>query len=192
MLKQLGGLLLVFSLVALAGCTTIVDATTSEPIKTDPSKRSLGSYIDDQQLETIVGVNIRKADPAAKQANIKIYSFNGAILLIGQVPTSDMREMAGRVARNEPRVRQVYNELAVGPNTDFFDRTADNIIQTKIKGKLVVNRDIDSSRVRVIVEDDVAYLLGLLTRVQTEKITNVVRETKGVKKVVRAIEYIED
>lgn len=192
-MKKPLGLLLVFAFSTLgAGCTSIVDATTSAPIKTDPSKRSFGSYIDDQQIQTIVAVNIRKAAPEAKEANIDIHSFNGAVLLVGQVPTAHLREVAGKTARNESRVRQVYNELVVGTKTDFFDRTADNIMQTKINSKLAFNRDIDSSRVKVIVENDTAYLMGLLSRIQAEKITDVVRSTKGIKKVVRAIEYLED
>lgn len=137
-------------------------------------------------------VNIRKAAPVAKEANIAVHSFNGAVLLIGQVPSAEIREVAGKTARNEPRVRQVYNELVVGEKTDFFDRTADNVLQTKINSKLALNRDIESSRVKVIVENDTAYLMGLLTRVQAEKITDVVSSTKGIKKVVRAIEYLED
>ncbi|ABD82405.1 BON domain-containing protein [Saccharophagus degradans] len=180
------------SLTLLGGCASVLDAVTPGPIKADPSKRSFGTYIDDQNIETIVQVNIRKAAPVAKEANIAVHSFNGAVLLIGQVPSAEIREVAGKTARNEPRVRQVYNELVVGEKTDFFDRTADNVLQTKINSKLALNRDIESSRVKVIVENDTAYLMGLLTRVQAEKITDVVSSTKGIKKVVRAIEYLED
>ena len=36
-------------LIALSGCTTILDATTDQPIQVDPGKRSFGSYIDDQK-----------------------------------------------------------------------------------------------------------------------------------------------
>lgn len=183
---------LMSSLTLLSGCASMLDAVTPGPIKADPSKRSFGTYIDDQNIETIVKVNIRKAAPVAKEANIFVHSFNGAVLLIGQVPTAEVREVAGSTARNEPRVRQVYNELVVGEKTDFFDRTADNVLQTKINSKLALNRDIESSRVKVIVENDTAYLMGLLTRIQAEKITDVVSSTRGIKKVVRAIEYLED
>lgn len=177
--------------ILTSGCTTIVDATTDGPIKTDPTKRSFGSIIDDQNLETIVAVNIKKATQGKPNVNINVHSFNGVILLIGQVPTTKTREIAGDTARNEPRVRQVYNELAVQPRTKFLDRTADAILRAKIKSKLLLNRDIDSSRVKVILEDDVAYLMGLLSLTQAEKITDVVRKVKGIKKVVRAIEYLD-
>jgi len=43
----------------------------------------------------------------------------------------------------------------------------------------------------VFVEDRKVYLMGLLSRAQAEKITDVIRRQKGVRKVVRAIEYVD-
>lgn len=185
--------LFILSCLALtSGCVSIVDATTSEPIKPDPNERSFGGYIDDKNLKTVVAVNIKKASAALDQAHINVHSFNGVVLLTGEVQSQEQRDLAGKTARDVSRVRQVYNELTVQPKSKFMDRTVDNIMQTKIKTKLMLNKDIDSDKVQVIVEDDVAYLMGLLTRVQTERITEVVRKEPGIKKVVRAIEYIEE
>ena len=176
----------------LTGCVTIVDATSDEPMRVDQGRRSFGEYWDDQNIEMIVGVNIRKASDALDQAHINVNSFRGVVLLTGEVQSADQRLLAGDTARNVERVRQVYNELQVKPNAGFLDRTADNLLQTKINTKLLVNKDIDSGKVKVIVEDDTVYLMGLLTRIQTEKITDIVRNTEGVRKVVRAIEYQEE
>ena len=177
--------------VALVGCVTVLDATTDGPIHRDPGKRTLGNYIDDKQLKTIISVNLHKADPLLEEANINVTVYNGLVLLTGQVPTKELREKAGKVARDLNNVRQVYNELQVLPNTAFLSRTNDSWLATKVRTKLMAHDDIDSSRVIVIVENSTVYLMGLLTRVQAEKITDVVRTTKGVSKVVRAIEYIE-
>ncbi len=175
----------------LAGCVSVLDATTDEPIKRDPGKRTFGAYIDDKQLKTIISVNLRKADPQLEQANINVTIYNSVVLLTGQVPTKELREKAGQVARSANKVRQVYNELQILPNTSFLSRTNDSWLATKINTKLMAHKDIDSDRVVVIVENSTVFLMGLLTRVQSEKITDVARSTKGVSKVVRAIEYIE-
>lgn len=177
--------------IALAGCVTVLDATTDGPIRRDPGKRTLGNYIDDKQLKTIISVNLNKADPLLEDANIDVTVYNGLVLLTGQVPTKELREEAGKVARELNNVRQVYNELQVLPNTAFLSRTNDSWLATKVRTKLMAHKDIDSSRVIVVVENSTVYLMGLLTRIQAEKITDVVRTTKGVSKVVRAIEYIE-
>ena len=38
--------------LSLASCTQILTATNNAPIQEDPGSRSLGSYIDDQIIET--------------------------------------------------------------------------------------------------------------------------------------------
>ena len=178
--------------LCFGGCASLIDATSKGPIQPDPTKRSLGSRIDDRQLKTIVSVNINKADPLLAQSHINVASYNALILLTGQVPSAELRELAGETARQVYRIRQVYNELEVGPNITLGQRTKDNWLDLKIGSKLLATRDIQSSRVDVIVENNVVFLMGLLTQVQIEKITDIVRKTKGVRKVVRAIEYIEE
>ena len=173
------------------GCTTMMSATTEGPIQTDPGKRSFGEYIDDKQLRAIVEVNIGKADEELKDSRINVHTYNSVVLLTGQVSTKELRELAAETARQVNRVRQVYNEIQIGPQISFIDITQDGWIESKIGTKLMFNQDIDSDRVEVIVENKVVYLMGMLTQVQAEKITDVVRTTKGVAKVVRAIEYIE-
>ncbi|VUD60056.1 hypothetical protein TDB9533_02835 [Thalassocella blandensis] len=169
----------------------MMSATSEGPIQTDPGKRSFGEYIDDKQLRAIVEVNIGKAHEELKESRINVYTYNSVVLLTGQVSTKELRDLAAQTARKVNRVRQVYNEIQIGPQISFIDITQDNWIESKIGTKLMFNKDIDSDRVEVIVENKVVYLMGMLTQIQAEKITDVVRTTKGVTKVVRAIEYIE-
>ena len=71
------GLVLLLSLtVLLNGCKTIVGASTDEPIQVDPGKRLLGTYINDERVETIAEVNIDKAHPDLKKANVNVTLFN--------------------------------------------------------------------------------------------------------------------
>lgn len=184
-------LTLIFTCTFLTGCVTVVDAVSSDEIQPDPTKRSFGEYWDDKQLRTIVAVNLRKANPEFDKLNVNVYTYNSVVLLTGEVPSAELRDLAGETARKINRVRQVYNEIQLGTKRGFLDNAEDSLLGTKIKSKLFAYKDIDSSRVNVIVEDNVVYLMGLLSRAQTEKITDVVRKEKGVKKVVRAIEYID-
>ena len=176
--------------MVLSGCVTIVDATHDGPIETDPSKRSFGQYIDDKKLKTVAAVNIKKADPALAQARIRVATYQNMVLLTGQVPSVNLKQQAGKTVREISGVRQVFNELEVAEKTRFFNRTKDAWIKTKIKTKLIANSEIESSRVDVIVENKTVYLMGVITQEQSELITDVIKKTRGVKKVVRAIEYI--
>jgi len=182
---------LLYLCTALSSCVSVVDAVSEDPIYIDPTKRSFGEYWDDKQLRTVVAVNLKKADPQLDDANLEVYSYNSVILLTGQVPSKELYELAGKTAREVNRVRQVYNELQLSPKARFIDSVKDKWIGSKIKTKLLLYKDIKSNRVEVYVEDKVVYLMGKLSKAQTEKITDVVRRQKGVKKVVRAIEYID-
>jgi osmotically-inducible protein OsmY len=182
---------LLIATICLNACTTLVDITTSEPIKPDPTKRTIGTYIDDEQLETIARVNLRKTSDALKQSNIQVSAFNGVVLLTGQVANKSLRTQAAEVISELDRVRQVHNELEVRDNATFWINTNDQWISTKVKTKLLANKDIKSSRVKVKTENGIVYLMGLLSRAQAEKVTNVVAGTSRVVKVVRVFEYVD-
>ncbi len=191
LLSKTGTVFILATTILMSGCVSILDATREEPIQIDPGKRSFGGYMDDKQLKTVISVNIKKSDPKLKDAHINVHTYNAVVLLTGEVENTELRRIAADTARKVNKVRQVYNELSVGPKTTFLSRANDNWIHSRIKSKLVFNTDIDSDRVEIIVEDNVVYLMGKLTKVQAEKITEVVRTSRGVEKVVRAIEYIE-
>jgi uncharacterized protein YceK len=111
------------SLVFLAqGCSTVVSTTTGGTgVKEDPGRRSLGTMIDDSSIETTVDVNIDAADPALKASHITVVSFNGVVLLVGQVPSQDLKNLATRVATSSTRVKTVHNELEIAGATTLED-----------------------------------------------------------------------
>ena len=178
-------------LALLGGCATVLDATHDGPIQPDPGERSFGTYIDDQQLETITRVNLRKAHPELKESNIDVTSFNGVVLLTGQVSDNDLRNLAGRTAQQVHSVRQVYNEIQVRGTTSVLARTSDTWLTTKVKGALLADKEVDSGRIKVVTENGVVYLMGLLTRQEAENAAEKTRTVGGVQKVVKAVEYID-
>ncbi|QIL88389.1 BON domain-containing protein [Microbulbifer harenosus] len=176
---------------ALAGCATVLDATHDGPIQPDPGERTFGTYIDDQRLETITKVNIGKAHPDLKAANIDVVAFNGVVLLTGQVSSNELRDLAGRTAQQVHTVRQVYNEIQVRGSTSMLARTSDAWLTTKVKSVLMADKEVDSGRIKVVTENGVVYLMGLLTRQEAENAAEVARTVGGVQKVVKAVEYID-
>lgn len=175
---------------ALTGCASVLEATHNGPIQQDPGKRSLGTYMDDQKIETVTTVNINKAHPDLKAANINVNAFNGIVLLTGQVGSNDLRLLAGRTAQQVKNVRQVYNEIQVRGNVSFLASSSDAWLTTKVKSNLLADKQIDSSRIKVITENGVVYLMGLLTRAEAERAADATRSIGGVQKVVKAVEYV--
>ena len=190
MLPRLTALLLICS-VTLAGCTSIIHATTDEPIQPDPTNTSIGTDIDDWQLETLIGVNIKKAHPDLEKAHININSYNGVVLLTGEVPSTQVRTLAGNEARNFRGVRQVHNELQAREQSSLISRSKDTWLSTKIKTKLIAEKEMKSSSVKIVTEGSVIYLMGLVTHDTAGKAAQIASKTRGAKRVVKVFEYID-
>lgn len=177
--------------LCISGCTTIVEHTTSDPIQTDPGKRSFGTYLDDQGLEVIAKVNINKTNPDLKLSNINVTSVNNILLLTGQVPTQELKDLAKTTVENINKVRKVYNELQIKGNTAVLVRTNDTWLATKVKTAFITDDMIASNKVKIIIEDGVLYLMGILTQTEANYVTNVSSNIAGIQEVVKVFEYID-
>lgn len=182
--------ILVFFLLQSA-CVSIIDATTDGPIQEDSGERTFGNTIDDERIETVVLVNLRKASETLKNAHINAISYNGVVLLVGQVNSSDDRALAAEVAGQVRGVRLVHNELTASGKISGLAITNDSWLTTKVKSKLMINGKTDSGRIKVVTENGVVYLMGLLTRAEAQHAVEAIQNTGGIQKIVRVFEYID-
>ncbi|MFT6300293.1 MAG: osmotically-inducible protein OsmY [Saprospiraceae bacterium] len=176
----------------LAGCTEIIHVTTEEPIKSAPEEISLGTDIDDWEIETLIGVNIKKSSPELEKAHININSYNRVVLLTGQAPSPEARSLAARVANSYRGVRLVHNDISVSGPTSFISRTNDAWLSTKVKTKLMAHEEIKSSSIKVVTENGVVYLMGLISREKGKIAIQITSETGGAVRVVSALEYTDE
>jgi osmotically-inducible protein OsmY len=188
--KIIPGIMLLLAL-SLTGCVWFTDMTHSKAVKQDPGERTLGSVIDDDNIETVTTVNILKADKWMRNGRIVVVSYNGVVLLAGQVKSDELRTLAGDVARKVLSVRQVHNQLTVAPNLRWFVRNNDAWLTTKIKSKLLFNGATPSGHIKVVTENGVVFLMGLVTHRESNAAVNVASNTSGVQKVVSIFEYVD-
>ena len=166
--------------------TTLVAACAN-----DPSKRTAGVFIDDAVLEPLVKSEIRGSDPEFKGSHIVVVSYNGVVLLAGQVATANLVAQASDVAQKVNRVRKVHNELSVGGPISLVARTNDSWLTTKVKTRLIASDEAYGRKVKVVTENGVVYLLGLVTRAQGETAVNATANVYGVQKIVKVFEYLD-
>ncbi|MBM2829933.1 MAG: phospholipid-binding domain lipoprotein, partial [Gammaproteobacteria bacterium] len=62
---------------------------------------------------------------------------------------------------------------------------------SKVKTKLLTLDNFDGTRVKVVTDKGVVYLMGLLTRAEADRATEVTRQTGGVQKVVKLFQYTD-
>ncbi len=185
------GLLFTF-LLFLNGCASVVSATTGgEPIEENRGRRTVGAFFDDGGIETITKVNLDAADPGLKNAHINVVSFNGVVLLVGQVPSQELKNLATRVATQaSTRIKTVHNELEVAGVTTFLSRSNDAWLSAKLKTLMLADPTVAGLRTKIVAENGVVYLMGLVTQQEANQAVELVSNTSGVTKVVRAFEYI--
>jgi osmotically-inducible protein OsmY len=190
-MKQLLLLLSVGLVLSLAGCGSFQAAVNPGPIEDNPGERTAGAKTEDQDIERKANINIRAHDARFNDAHFSVDSYNGYVLITGQVPDADMKGIASDVLRKIRGVRRIYNELEVAGNTSGLVRTSDTWLTTKVKSALLGSEDIEGTRVQVTTENGVVYLMGMVSRAEAERIVSVARASGGVEKVVQIFEYID-
>ena len=183
-------LLAALSLV-LSACSSVVSGVRSEPIKENQSKRTFGTYVDDESIELKAKVNLKETDSGYKEGNVNVVSYNGVVLLVGQISTVQLRTQAAEIVSQLKNVRKVHNELVVGPSTSALARINDSWLATKVRSRLVVDDEVKKGPIKVITENAVVYLMGLVTRQEADEAVEVVRRTGGIQKIVRVFEYLD-
>ncbi len=179
-------------LVSQQGCAPVVAAGaigTAVIVAKDP--RTTGTMIDDKGIEFKASDAIHKDGMLADQAHINVTSYNGVVLLTGEAPTAELRAHAERLVREVEKVRRVHNEITVAAPSSGLTRSSDALITTKVKTRMVAEKDFASGRVKVETENGTVYLMGLVTRQQAGVATEIARGTKGVQRVVRLFEYTD-
>ncbi len=175
----------------LTSCAEVINATTSKPIEMKANERTMGAKLNDNEIETAAKVNIKKADPQLENAHINIDSFNGIVLLTGQVPSDELRNLVADTVYKLNPVREIHNELVVSDPTDFAARAKDTWISTKIKAQLLADSETQSRRVHFVTENQAVFLMGIVTRAEADRIVNMVSHTADVQKVVKVFEYLD-
>jgi osmotically-inducible protein OsmY len=190
-MKLLLSVLFLTLTLTLSGCGSFLAAVDSGPIEDDPGERTTGARVEDEAIETKGKVNISAADERFDEAHFSVTSYNGYVLIAGQVPNQELKDRASDVIRKIRGVRRIYNELEIAGNTSALVRSSDTWLTTKVKTALLSADDIEGNRVKVVTENGVVYLMGMVSRAEAERIVDVARSTGGVQKVVQIFELID-
>lgn len=183
---------MLLSTLLTSGCASMIAPFSSEPMDLNHGKRTLGAKIEDQAIETKTKVNLKRAGEPLANQHIVVVSYNRNVLLAGQVADQDLRTQAGQIAQRIRNVRHVHNELEVVGAGSGLARINDSWLTTKVKSRLAFAGEAPARRTKVVTENGVVYLMGLLTREEAAAIVSEVQKVYGVQKIVKVIEYIEN
>ncbi len=184
-------LLLLITTISISGCGSFLATLQTNTIEDDPGQRTLGQQLDDESIETKAVVNIHSADSAFDEVHLIVVSYNGYVLIAGQVNSDALKAKATQVVREIRGVRRIYNELEISAPSSAMTRTSDTWITAKVKSWLLGSSNIEGGRVKVVTENGVVYLMGLATNAEAGRIAESASDNAGVQRVVRLFELID-
>ncbi|WP_455221711.1 BON domain-containing protein [Kaarinaea lacus] len=171
---------IIFIAVFLASCSVL------------PDRRDTKVIVNDENIES-KATNILYGDTTInKKIHVNVTSYNGVVLVSGEVLSEDLQQKVIDVIRNIPDVRRVHNELVVADLASFESRSGDTWITSKVKSQMMSDKQLESNFVKVVTENDTVYLMGLVTEKEAEVAAQIASNVSGVKRVVTLFEYIPE
>jgi osmotically-inducible protein OsmY len=177
-------------LVGLSACAPVVlgGAYMGTLVATD--RRTSGAQLEDEGIELRAGSRIR--ENVGERVHVNIVSFNRRVLLIGEVPTEQDKQLVEKIVQGVDNVREVTNELAVMGNSSFTQRSSDAIVTGKVKANLLDAKDLFANAFKIVTERGTTYVMGRVTEREARRGTEVISGTGGVQRVVRLLEIISE
>lgn len=175
----------------LQGCATAVVTGAATGAAVVHDRRTAGSVIEDQTIEVKALRIIFENEELWKQVHANVTSYNMVVLITGEAPSVELRAEVERLVRGLPKVRDVHNELTIAAPSSMLTRSSDALITSKIKTFILTDKGLDPTRIKVVTENGVVYLMGLVSRREAQLATDVASGTSGVQRVVRIFEYLD-
>jgi len=179
----------VLLLATLPGCFPLVATGIGAAVLMADDRRTSGAYVDDEGIENKALFNVDQK--YGEGVHLNVTSFNRLVLLTGEAPSAEVRSDIERIVRGVENVRIVQNEMVVAPPTTLTLRSNDSVQTSKVKGRFIDANKFHANHVKIVTENSVTYLMGMVKRQEAQDATEIARTTSGVLRVVRVFEYLD-
>ncbi len=154
-------------------------------------RRTAGMMMDDERIELNTMDIVTRDAHLRDNSHINATSYNGQLLLSGEIPDQQSSEQLAAQAARLQRVVVVKNALTIGPVSDSATRTADTRTTSRVKSRLIAEVGAaQAQHIKVVTENATVYLMGLVSRDEAAQAVEVTRHTEGVQRIVKVFEYL--
>jgi osmotically-inducible protein OsmY len=172
---------------SLQGCFPLAVTGVGAAAMMATDRRTTGTYIEDEGIEWKVFARLRQPEFAGVHANPT--SFNRKVLLTGEAPSEELKKKVEDAVRGIENVRDVANELQVAGASSLASRGNDALVTSNVKARMVNNAKFSVNHVKVLTEQGVVFLMGIVSPVESDAAVEIARTTSGVNRVVKVFEY---
>jgi osmotically-inducible protein OsmY len=182
-------LLLVGFAITLQGCAGIVIAGGATAGAMANDRRTSGAYVDDETIEWKIIDVLYQDEQIDQQTHLNATSYNGIVLLTGEIPNQEMRAKINEKIRSVQGVRELHDETSIAAPSSMMSRSGDTWITSKVKTAMLTDDTDVGARTKVVTDKGVVYLMGIVSPQEADKLTDIARRVGGVQKVVKVFEY---
>ncbi len=176
--------------LSLQGCIFVAGAAVgAAAIAVVYDHRTIQSVFEDTQIANKVIEKLRTIPAIRDESHVEVTVFNGIVLLTGETPNARLKALAEELTKSVPDVTRVYNQLSLQGPTSTLTRTSDSWITTKIKSEMLATEDLKSGSIKVVTENGIVYLMGMVSRQQADIAVDIARQVSGVQKVIKIFQY---
>ncbi len=185
----------ILSLIAvcflLQACAPVIvgGAATGAVVAND--KRTTGTFVEDEAIELKIRNSLLSDKSLKGIAHINATSFNTNVLLTGEAATEEARQRIVAMVKNTRKVSHVFNEITIAAPSAFMARSSDTLLTTNVKSRLLTDKSVDGTKIKVVTEAGIVYLMGITTRNQGSAAALVASRASGVQKVVKLFQYLD-
>src|SRR5450830_1481309 len=174
----------------LSACAPILvgGAVMGSLMATD--RRTAGTQVEDEGIELHAASGIR--DYLGERVHVNVTSYNRQVLLTGEVPSAQDKQLVERVVSKVENVRAIVNELGILGNATLTQRSSDALVTGKVKAGMLDAKDLFANSFKVVTERGTTYLMGRVTQREANRATDIVRGIDNVRKVVRMLDIISE
>ena len=177
----------ILSPFALAGALSLIATACSKPtdvtVGSAPST-TIGTEIDDSVLTTRIKSALL-SDPDIKSLDFKIETRKGKVQLSGFVDNQAQIDRAAEIARKEPGVTAIENNLVLkGAPTTVGNVIDDSVVTTRVRSALLADDQIHSLDIAVVTRKAEVQLSGYVdTEKQIQRAVDIAKGVDGVRSV---------
>ncbi len=182
-------LLLVGFAIILQGCAGLVIAGGATAGAMANDRRTSGAYVDDETIEWKIIDVLYQDQQIDEQTHLNATSYNGIVLLTGEIPNDEMRVKIDEKIRGVQGVRQLHDETSIAAPSSMMSRSGDTWITSKVKTAMLTGDTDMGARTKVVTDKGVVYLMGIVSPQEANELTDIARRVGGVQKVVKVFEY---
>jgi len=151
-------------------------------------------YWNDQQLDRAITRAINKDKTLTTKygdtKHINVTVFNGIVLLTGEAPVETQIARIIDLANSFSASRQVINRIELAGKSNLNSRVNDALLTTQVRASLLDSEYLNGHKIKVVTERANVYLLGTVTRKESEIAADLASSVSGVVRVVKVFQYL--